>query len=669
VEFRVTLIRQRLIVVLGMHRSGTSAMTRALQAMGVELGSRLMPPVEGVNDKGFWEDLDLNALNIEMLGALNRDWHYLAPVAENSVELLCGKGFLSKAEELLRLKIGQSPVFGFKDPRVTMLLPFWQRVFALCDIDISYVLALRNPVSVAKSLARREHFEFRKSTLLWLGHVLSMMRWTMGAKLRILVDYDRLVQVPRSELQRMADRLNLVLDPAELQKYERDFLNIELRHSIHDAQDLSAGDFAMPLVIELYPLLQRAASDTLDIDAPVLTRQVNDASVEFARDQYYLSQMDVMYQRSHSASREVSDRDAQISALRRAIEEAREQTREAPESAIATPNDTYTNGEDIRPGPEDAENLPLHDRALVTAPYHAETISTLSKDACSLDIFRPGVIASIQPDVVLEFFDSLPSWTEWFLRNQWVIGHHRIQEAATYAKQHGIASVFLGPVQTADISVVETGNRRTVFAKQLWNRQRGVLDLIAALTVTADKHSVRIFGAEALSTWALAMRGRYPRYIGSQYLPGPIGDKFLFPIVSQDLRYLTYPDASFDVVASQDVLGHVPDLPRCLTEMLRVLRPGGVMLSTFPFLYFSQDSQIKARLVEGQIEHLVEDPEIHVSPLGTEGALVFQLPGWDMIEMAKDCGYADARFIFYYTKIGGIFGEDIAGYWFFVAQR
>jgi len=93
------------------------------------------------------------------------------------------------------------------------------------------------------------------------------------------------------------------------------------------------------------------------------------------------------------------------------------------------------------------------------------------------------------------------------------------------------------------------------------------------------------------------------------------------------------------------------------------------MLSTFPFLYFSQDSQIKARLVEGQIEHLVEDPEIHVSPLGTEGALVFQLPGWDMIEMAKDCGYADARFIFYYTKIGGIFGEDIAGYWFFVAQR
>ena len=96
-------ICQRLIVVLGMHRSGTSTMTRALQVMGVELGSRLMPAVEGVNDTGFWEDLDLNELNIEMLGALNREWHSLAPVGEAFVELLCGKGFLSRAEELLRL--------------------------------------------------------------------------------------------------------------------------------------------------------------------------------------------------------------------------------------------------------------------------------------------------------------------------------------------------------------------------------------------------------------------------------------------------------------------------------------------------------------------------------------------------------------------------------------
>jgi SAM-dependent methyltransferase len=348
--------------------------------------------------------------------------------------------------------------------------------------------------------------------------------------------------------------------------------------------------------------------------------------------------------------------------LQRPINEAQEQTLHivrierdhgVPVSAIAAPNDRCASAEVGRPTPELDDRSPDHGR------LHGR----------SMDIFRPGLIASIQSDVVLEFFDSLASWTEWFHRNQWVSGHHRIQEAATYAKQHGIASVFLGLVQSTDISVVETGNRRSVFAKQLWNRQRGMLDLVAALTVTADKQAVRIFGAEALSEWALAMRGRYPRYTGSQYVPGPVGDDVLFPIVSQDLRQLTYPDASFDVVLSQDVLQHVPDLLRCLKEMHRVLRPGGIMLSTFPFRYFSRDSQIKARLVKGRIEHLVADPEFHMSPLDPEGALVFQLPGWDIIEIAKDCGFADARFIFYYTKIGGIFGEDIAGYWFFAAQR
>ena len=64
----------RLIVVLGMHRSGTSAITRALKVLGVDLGDRLMLAVEGDNNKGYWEDIDFNALNIEMLRAIGKDW-------------------------------------------------------------------------------------------------------------------------------------------------------------------------------------------------------------------------------------------------------------------------------------------------------------------------------------------------------------------------------------------------------------------------------------------------------------------------------------------------------------------------------------------------------------------------------------------------------------------
>ena len=68
------MANSRLIVVLGMHRSGTSAITRGLQALDVNLGEQLMPPVENNNDKGFFEDIEVNKLNIELLNAMDSDW-------------------------------------------------------------------------------------------------------------------------------------------------------------------------------------------------------------------------------------------------------------------------------------------------------------------------------------------------------------------------------------------------------------------------------------------------------------------------------------------------------------------------------------------------------------------------------------------------------------------
>ena len=53
----------RLIIVLGMHRSGTSAVTRGLQVVGASLGGNLYPAMAGVNEKGFWEDIELNSLD------------------------------------------------------------------------------------------------------------------------------------------------------------------------------------------------------------------------------------------------------------------------------------------------------------------------------------------------------------------------------------------------------------------------------------------------------------------------------------------------------------------------------------------------------------------------------------------------------------------------------
>ena len=159
-----------------------------------------MPPVGGNNEKGFFEDIDLNKMNIEILQEIGSDWHSLAPIGASDIETLCKKGLFLRAIELIRRKTKHADIFGFKDPRVAKLVPFWQQVFLHCGFDVSYVLAIRNPLSVARSLANRDGFSHEKSFLLWLGHVVTSVVHTEGYK-RVLVDYDKFLCAPISTLR------------------------------------------------------------------------------------------------------------------------------------------------------------------------------------------------------------------------------------------------------------------------------------------------------------------------------------------------------------------------------------------------------------------------------------------------------------------------------------
>ncbi len=221
---------RKLIVVLGMHRSGTSALTRGLQVLGVDLGHRFVPPLEGNNPTGFWEDADINDLNIRVLRSLGSDWHNLAPFQENYLEQLRQEGFVSDAAKILGERFKSSTLYGFKDPRIPMLLPFWQEVFRGCELNVAYVLSLRNPISVAQSLAKRDGFSAEKSQLLWLRSVLSSLSVTNDSDC-IVVDYDLWMKSTGAEINRVAKALNLVVDQSELDIYIDDFLDQSLRHS------------------------------------------------------------------------------------------------------------------------------------------------------------------------------------------------------------------------------------------------------------------------------------------------------------------------------------------------------------------------------------------------------------------------------------------------------
>ena len=76
-------VRTRALVVVGMHRSGTSAVTRLLNLLGTDLPRDLMPPLEGDNALGFWEGREISEAHDALLEAAGSSWHDLAPRAES----------------------------------------------------------------------------------------------------------------------------------------------------------------------------------------------------------------------------------------------------------------------------------------------------------------------------------------------------------------------------------------------------------------------------------------------------------------------------------------------------------------------------------------------------------------------------------------------------------
>ncbi|NCB31253.1 MAG: hypothetical protein EOM66_07565, partial [Clostridia bacterium] len=154
---------------------------------------------------------------------------------------------------------------------ICRLLPFWQDVFKQCELEASYVIAIRHPLSVAKSLEARNSFDEEKVHYLWMNHVIPSILETTGA-LRVTVNYDRLMDQPVAEIFRVARALYLEdhINPGELAKFEKEFLEEKLRHSRYAVNTFSPGPTIPPGIIEIFALLEKTTSDELSLDDPTV---------------------------------------------------------------------------------------------------------------------------------------------------------------------------------------------------------------------------------------------------------------------------------------------------------------------------------------------------------------------------------------------------------------
>jgi hypothetical protein len=194
------MAERTVVCVLGMHRSGTSLVTRMLNLLGVDLGpeEKLLHPGPD-NPLGFWEHEEFVALNKKILSDLGGNWH--DPPAfergwEASPQLSDTRG---AALELVAREFGSSELWGWKDPRTSLTLPFWQQLIP----GMRYVVCVRNPLDVARSLGRRDDFSAEKSGNLWASYVEASLRHTAGQDRLILFYEDVMTDWPE-ELARLS---------------------------------------------------------------------------------------------------------------------------------------------------------------------------------------------------------------------------------------------------------------------------------------------------------------------------------------------------------------------------------------------------------------------------------------------------------------------------------
>lgn len=259
-----------------------------------------------------------------------------------------------------------------------------------------------------------------------------------------------------------------------------------------------------------------------------------------------------------------------------------------------------------------------------------------------------------------EGFERLEDFLGFLEENAWLSDPQVAASIAEHAVQSGISSAFLGTVPADEVELLGPQYRESLLARGLNPRMRAVLDALAALPGAGDPASFRVYAPEALSEFARQLRGRFPGFTGSEFLPGE-EDRMRFAAAPhQDLAALTLPDGEFDAVVSNDVFEHLPDLDRALSEVARVLRPGGVMLATFPMNYGREESIQRAVLEGGEVRHLLE-PEYHGDPVDPDGALVFQVPGWEILARTRKAGFSGAEMRLVSSRRAGITASGLAG--------
>lgn len=254
-------VKRKALIVLGMHRSGTSALGGVLARLGAALPKTLMPPTPD-NPRGYMESVRFMKFHDEILASSGSSWNDWGKFNPDWFESDVADEFHEQLPRLLEEEFGNSRLFVLKDPRICRFFPFWVRACQDLDIAVKVVIPVRNPLEVAQSLHTRDQFGPSRGLLIWLRHVLDAEHASREVD-RCLLRYSDLLGDWRAEVSRLSSQLRLRW-PRRSSKVEVEidsFLESELRRQASNSDRLEHGGELMSWVKTAYGALNMMIDD------------------------------------------------------------------------------------------------------------------------------------------------------------------------------------------------------------------------------------------------------------------------------------------------------------------------------------------------------------------------------------------------------------------------
>ena len=249
------------LLILGMHRSGTSAITRIFNLMGAELPKQLLGASPD-NEAGHWEPERLVSLHDQMLAEAGSSWRDLRPLdlAQLSADRL--EYYKSMIYTIIQEEFGNAHVFVLKEPRISRFIPIYRAVLSGLGVRIQPIIILRNPIEVSASLLARDKLSQAYGLLLWLRHCLDVEKDTrdMG---RVFVNYDHVVNDIPSVITYLRNSLDgylpLSQNSSEITHLASQFIRRDLRHQVSSANDVDQNALTQTWINDAYRALSGLA--------------------------------------------------------------------------------------------------------------------------------------------------------------------------------------------------------------------------------------------------------------------------------------------------------------------------------------------------------------------------------------------------------------------------